>query len=437
MSHSIRKSLAAAALILGCSVVSRCLPADAGEFPFVIQAGGGISPIGSDPDEIWVPNAVPGPPPLRHPSEKERQIFKRIRAAWQARHERIRSFSIAWDSPPDPRRNPYAGPLARHTELCVDQGLRFRFLTSSPPNTLPYQETFDGMTYCSWNSETDRGEVWNGEPKKGRAYGDTLIWRIGVDPLSMDLVDISSPDFNVLSEDEIIGGRHCVKLRFPIKGDDLLRGWFDILWMDPSRDDIIVRWEQGIPDTPSMFMSIDYAPDKTLGWLPSRCTYSDASTTAEAETATKIAINERYPIAMFRQTFPPGTQVGDQRLSQRYVIGPDGSKTHVKKRVYRVKQESIYDSLNRTTDFVINPEPLKDALAFIGQRYHIKTAFDDPAVRQGLIDLAVQVQTEKHGIKLKELLDLLLKQSPKPLRYEIHNDVVTVIADPASRGSSK
>jgi len=34
----------------------------------------------------------------------------------------------------------------------------------------------------------------------------------------------------------------------------------------------------------------------------------------------------------------------------------------------------------------------------------------------------------KHGIKLKELIELLLNQSPKPLRYEIRNDVVTVIA---------
>jgi hypothetical protein len=38
------------------------------------------------------------------------------------------------------------------------------------------------------------------------------------------------------------------------------------------------------------------------------------------------------------------------------------------------------------------------------------------------------VQTPKHDIKLKELLELWLKQSPKPLRYEIRNDVVTVIA---------
>jgi len=153
-----------------------------------------------------VPNHVPVPRPHPPPSETEQKDFKRIVAAWQARHERIRSFSIAWDSPAAARRNPDAGPLSRHTELWVDQGLRFRFLTSSPPNALPYQETFDGMTHRTWNPEMGRCEVWNGEPRKGRAYGDSLIWRIGVDPLSIDLVDISSTDFNVLSEDEIIGG---------------------------------------------------------------------------------------------------------------------------------------------------------------------------------------------------------------------------------------
>jgi hypothetical protein len=90
--------------------------------------------------------------------------------------------------------------------------------------------------------------------------------------------------------------------------------------------------------------------------------------------------------------------------------------------------ETIYDSLNETTDFIVDPEPLKDALEFIAQRYHIRTAIDDRAVRQGLIEPAAVVQTQKHGIKLKELLEILLKQSSKPLRYEIRNDVVTVIS---------
>lgn len=84
--------------------------------------------------------------------------------------------------------------------------------------------------------------------------------------------------------------------------------------------------------------------------------------------------------------------------------------------------------MKSTTDFIVDPEPLKDALEFIAHRYHIKTAFDERGVRRGLIDPGVLVQTQKHGIKLKELIGLLLKQSPKPLRYEIRNDVVTVVA---------
>jgi hypothetical protein len=37
-------------------------------------------------------------------------------------------------------------------------------------------------------------------------------------------------------------------------------------------------------------------------------------------------------------------------------------------------------------------------------------------------------QTKKHGVKLKELIELLLNQSPKPLGYEIRNDGETVMA---------
>jgi hypothetical protein len=40
----------------------------------------------------------------------------------------------------------------------------------------------------------------------------------------------------------------------------------------------------------------------------------------------------------------------------------------------------------------------------------------------------IEVQTKKRGIKVKELIEVLLQQSPKPLRYVIRNDVVTVVS---------
>jgi len=428
MSHSIRKSLAAAALILGCGVVGRCSPADAGDPPIVTHGDGVLPHIGSDPDEIWVPKPAPAPPPLRPASAKERQIFKRLWAAWQARHEQIHSLHIAWDSPSS-RTGPGALPPNEQTEVWIDHDFRLRARTSyrGYSRTSVYLTTFDGMTTRTWNSDKHEGEVSNGQPEQGLAHAAASMWRFAIDPLCCGPLKIASPDVNVLCEDAMLGDRHCVKLRFPVKVDASDCKMRDTLWIDPARDNLIVQWDRVLQESASGCLSIEYTRDKQHGWLPSQWRETGSWSSGDSATATRIAINEQYPVSTFRLTFPPGTEVRDRKLSQHYVIGPDGSKTQVEQ-FHPVELETIYDSLNRTTDFIVDPEPLKDALEFIAQRYHVKTAFDDRAVRQGLIDPAALVQTQKHGIKLKELLDLLLKQSPKPLRYEIRHDVVTVIA---------
>ena len=250
-------------------------------------------------------------------------------------------------------------------------------------------------------------------------------------------VDRSSAGLRVLGENAIIGDRHCVKLRIPLTSRPHESGLLDTLWIDPARDSVIVGWERGGLGTPATFLSIEYALDKQHGWLPSRWRLTTPWPAGESTaTATHIAFNEKYPANLFQQTFAPGALVQDGKLGQWYWIATDGSQMRLGE-PSPPKGEPIAAALNCPTDFVINPEPLKDALHFIAQRYHIKTAFDDRAVRQGLIDPAVEVQTPKHGIKLKELLDVLLKQSPKPLRYEIREDVITLIADVHSGGKPR
>jgi hypothetical protein len=456
MMRSIAKS-AAAAFILGCGVAGLCLPAVAEEpagwpvpevHPLSLGPVEAVHWIRFPRNGVLLPPALPPPSPALPPSsEKERQILNRIRADWQARHKRIRSLSVAWDFRSAFRKGrnsdpPHNNSEVSHNELWLDDGFRGRLLVAPHPNAKPRLFTFDGMTARSSNPETHGGEIWSGAPGRGLAAPDTIIWCVAVDPLCVDLLrgkfaDPSCVGVHVLGENAIIGDRHCVKLRISLTSRPDESGLLDTLWIDPSRDSVIVGWERAGPSTPDTFLSIEYVLDKQHGWLPSRWRLTTAGPAGESTaTATRIAINEQYPASLFRQTFAPGTLVRDPNLSQWYVIANDGSKTPVGE-PHPPKPEPIDAALNRTTDFVINPEPLKDALDFIAQRYHIKTAFDDGAVRQGLIDPAAQVQTQKHGIKLKELLDVLLKQSPKPLRYEIREDVITLIADVHSGGKPR
>lgn len=87
----------------------------------------------------------------------------------------------------------------------------------------------------------------------------------------------------------------------------------------------------------------------------------------------------------------------------------------------------LYETLEQTVDFKIDPEPLNDALNFIAQRYQIKVTIDAIAVRQGLIDPTIEVEITTPGLKLRQLLELLLKQSKRPLAFEVRNGALVFI----------
>jgi hypothetical protein len=438
MSRSIRKSAAVAAFVFACVMAGLGLPAVAKtpRNPPLEDNAPLFEPFEEFQVGFFSEPLPDPPPPLRAPSETERRVCKRILAGWQTRHARIGSFFVAWDLRSKCRRFPKFGPMDSHTQQWVDRDFRRRTLRSSPWNGLAYEFAFDGMTACMWHTNARTAHIWNGDPDSS-LHWDTVIWRFAVDPLCSGLIDTASPNANVLSENAIIGNRHCVKLLIPVKYRYPTVDLVDTLWVDPARDNVIVGWQRGALEAPAPFVSIEYAQDSKQGWLPTHWHMTSASAVDESSSAARrIAIDQHFSIAIFRPTLPLGTQVNDQQLAQGYVIGPHGTKTQIQK--YSLNERDIVSVvLEARTDFVVYPEPLKDVLEFIARRYQIKAAFDDRAIREGLIDPAVQVQTKKHGIKVKELLELLLKQSPKPLRYEIRSDVLTVIAFPAARDSSK
>ena len=116
----------------------------------------------------------------------------------------------------------------------------------------------------------------------------------------------------------------------------------------------------------------------------------------------------------------------DKKLKRNHVVQKDGT----------LKADSsgalgIYETLEQAVDFTIDPQPLKDALAFIAQRYLIKVTIDGEATRKGLIDPAIEVQTKTPAFQLKRLSKQLLAQSQKPLTYKVQNGEVLIV--PASR----
>jgi hypothetical protein len=86
----------------------------------------------------------------------------------------------------------------------------------------------------------------------------------------------------------------------------------------------------------------------------------------------------------------------------------------------------IEEALDQTVDFTIEPEPLKDAIDFIAQRYHIPILLNTKVLEDASIDTSAEVKMPYAGMKLRDLLKLLLEQGSQPLSYAIEDGILRI-----------
>ncbi len=86
----------------------------------------------------------------------------------------------------------------------------------------------------------------------------------------------------------------------------------------------------------------------------------------------------------------------------------------------------IEAALESTTDFTIDPEPLKDALDWIAQRYQIPVLLDNKTLEDASIDISTEVKLSISGLKLRQALTLLLEEVPQPLGFDIQDGVLRI-----------
>jgi len=383
--------------------------------------------------------AIGSEPALTARPDSDSAVLKRILANWRAREERVKSFYFAWENRWTPPRHLSDQVIKARMELWMDGDSRFRLVYSlvdkngptasnpekllQPSEAVGWQYAFDGATSRRLDMQVDnaQGKVWNG-------MGEKRLDGISVRPLILALRPVSgggigqkSLELRLRSRNAIIGNAHCVKLQ---RVQPL---FVENFWIDPARDDLIVGWERTGRQSPSAFASIEYRHDRKDGWVPSRWGRADdfvAGNPSSENTLIGFTMNETFPPNTFTLTFPPGTTVIDHSLKEEYLVAKDGSKTDV------LKFDSppalrIHQALEMTTDFTIDAEPLKDALEFIAQRYGIKVSIDARA--QPLIDPSIDVRITTPGIRVRRLLGLLLKQSTKPLTFEVRDGALVII----------
>jgi hypothetical protein len=365
----------------------------------------------------------------------ESAVLKRIQNNWRARGEQFKSYHFAWDSQSVLPAHRGEAVAVTHCEYWFQgsagkagtSNAKYRIHTTlTDPRLKPgvsgdeWQLTFDGTTTCTFDSDDRVGTVHSGYWGFDRVSIEPLVF--AMQPASQQVIDPSSNKLRVIGDNAYVGQRRCLKLRQDH------RNFTFHCWVDPEREDVIAGWERLVDNQPLDFFSIEYKREHNE-WLPSRWTETTHSIPGNPSTissVTKSATNEKFSERTFVLEFPPGAVVLDTKRKQNYVIQKDGTRRPLSADALR-----LYEALEQAVDFTIDPEPLKDALAFIAQRYQIKVTIDPEATRKGLIDPAIEVQTKTAAFQLKRVLKLLLAQSQKPLTWKVRDGGLLIV--PASR----
>jgi hypothetical protein len=69
---------------------------------------------------------------------------------------------------------------------------------------------------------------------------------------------------------------------------------------------------------------------------------------------------------------------------------------------------------------------LSGVLERIHQRFKIPIMIDKPAMAVAGIDLEVKIVTQNEKITLRELLNRILMQSPKPIEYQVRDGMLVI-----------
>ena len=105
-------------------------------------------------------------------------------------------------------------------------------------------------------------------------------------------------------------------------------------WFDPSRRKAVLLYEFAAKDVVPFRQEIFYSEDPKYGLIPSRWTterYMGHNVLIESTLVTVMhyEINKEYRDKSFDMTFPPGTEVRDDRENRFYRLGEDGSKQDI------------------------------------------------------------------------------------------------------------
>jgi Thioredoxin-like len=347
-----------------------------------------ISP-GTKRESIRPPSAnvaKPEPPPL---TGEQQALLARILTVWKKRQQAAATFSFVWDSKVSPQLERDASVAVPQSGLWDDGDSRFR------------QDSID-VEYADdehWRQIAGVRLVHDGNlnsrlmvPQAGAPHVSLdpawiTLWRgnvrnrvsqqpfsslyfngqwrcfpvlFAVRPMNA-AAELSSGKCEIASEDAVTGGAPCVVIRAKNYGNQP-----ETFWIDPKRDDVVVRWERG-----TLSVAIDYQHDPKHGWVPAHWSWTlhelnpDLTSSGKAlgpsnprkgqsllfdGTVRSYSIGEAIPAAVFAQTYPDKTLVFDVRA---------GSDEDWKRQQAAVKELDDEESRRwkQRTNITVSPPP--------------------------------------------------------------------------------
>jgi hypothetical protein len=391
--------------------------------------------------------------------------LQRILASWKSREESLRNLHVTWGVPTllrsdllhdgkghDRANRPEFIEAVLRMECLLDGENRFRVEIARPgvpkssgsPLPLWHRRIFNGKTITETDWPEDAGDPPAGRifkpaktPVRGPRPFDPLQLLVAYHPFYRGTTSrgpawASPAEFRLVTENAIRDNRHFVKLQRLNAAGVVIEN----LWVDPARGDVVAFLEQTWRKRPIRTLAFRYQHDPKRGWLPA--SWSIAREDGERTEPTNVAAvidftsNENFPAGTFAVKFPSGTTVFDETTKEQYRVAADGSKAELLK-VDSPAALRIYQALQTKADFLIEPEPLKDALDTIAQRVGIPIVIDQKGFEDASIDMSTEVVINTKGLKVREILDSLSTQCPQRLRYRIRKDVLFVEPHPSTK----
>lgn len=255
-------------------------------------------------------------------SKEAQATLEAIAAAWAKRRAAIQSFEVAWQRKRMMLDNNWLqGPVTANFTACI-QGDRFEYeFTGAGPiprypgsrqplwNPAYGKTAFDGVETRELEGRRGSGSMRTG-PGFNVSDGSDCVW-LAVCPWDARLTALDPAKFQVVAQDAKAGDAHCVLVRCDRSGN-----WSTFLWLDPSRDFLVLRKHEVTDGMDTSRVDFSYRQDAShrfvpTGWHETRAGWIWEAGLSLENTVKEATFNRPIPASRFAIEFAKGAYVND------------------------------------------------------------------------------------------------------------------------------